>query len=97
AEEILKKDGLTAYASAEIEGFLLNGMHSEQHYDEKNGFELISIGGYFHSLPMDKLRQFIDTCAEAQRAMGFQNEKDHPEVAPSQFEMNFSYTDVLRA
>jgi len=29
--------------------------------------------------------------------MGFKNEKDHPEVAPSQFEMNFSYTDVVRA
>jgi glutamine synthetase len=46
---------------------------------------------------MDKLRQFIDTSAEAQRAMGFKNEKDHPEVAPSQFEMNFSYTEVVRA
>ena len=31
---------------------------------------------------------------EVQRAMGFQNEKDHPEVAPSQFEMNFSYSEV---
>ena len=28
--------------------------------------------------------------------MGFKNEKDHPEVAPAQFEMNFSYTDALR-
>jgi len=26
--------------------------------------------------------------------MGFENEKDHPEVAPSQFEMNYSYTEV---
>ena len=40
---------------------------------------------------------FIDRCAEAQRAMGFGNEKDHPEVAPSQFEMNFSYAEVVRA
>jgi glutamine synthetase len=46
---------------------------------------------------MDPLRTFIDRSAEAQRAMGFKNEKDHPEVAPSQFEMNFSYTDVVRA
>jgi glutamine synthetase len=29
--------------------------------------------------------------------MGFGNEKDHPEVAPSQFEMNFSYTEALIA
>jgi glutamine synthetase len=27
--------------------------------------------------------------------MGFENEKDHPEVAPSQFEMNFKYADAL--
>ena len=26
--------------------------------------------------------------------MGFANEKDHPEVAPSQFEMNYSYSEV---
>jgi glutamine synthetase len=26
--------------------------------------------------------------------MGFENEKDHPEVAPSQFEMNYSYSEV---
>ena len=29
--------------------------------------------------------------------MGFQNEKDHPEVAPSQFEINYSYADVIAA
>jgi glutamine synthetase len=40
------------------------------------------------------LRRFIDSAAEVQRAMGFGNEKDHPEVAPSQFEMNFSYTEA---
>ena len=91
------KKGLIPYASAEIEGFLLNGINAEQNFDEQTGFELISTGGYYHSLPLDKLRQFIDKAAEAQRAMGFQNEKDHPEVAPSQFEMNFSYTQALRA
>jgi glutamine synthetase len=35
--------------------------------------------------------------AEVQRAMGFQNEKDHPEVAPSQFEINYSYGEVVAA
>ncbi len=29
--------------------------------------------------------------------MGFENEKDHPEVAPSQFEMNYSYTEATIA
>jgi glutamine synthetase len=96
SEELKKKQGLVAYASAEIEGFLVDGVNAEQQYETK-GFSLISSGGYYHSLPMDRLRQFIDKAAEAQRAMGFKNEKDHPEVAPSQFEMNFSYTDALRA
>jgi glutamine synthetase len=43
------------------------------------------------------LRHFIDRCAEVQRAMGFENEKDHPEVAPSQFEINYSYAEVVAA
>ena len=29
--------------------------------------------------------------------MGFQNEKDHPEVAPSQFEINYSYAEAVGA
>jgi glutamine synthetase len=29
--------------------------------------------------------------------MGFENEKDHPEVAPSQFELNYSYSEVVNA
>ena len=48
-------------------------------------------------MPQDKLRLFIDRVAEVKNAMGFMNEKDHPEVAPSQFELNYSYTDALAA
>lgn len=94
--QLRNKEKIVAYVSAEIEGFLMDGVNTEQNY-EREGFELISTGGYFHSLPLDKLRQFIDATAEAQRAMGYKNEKDHPEVAPSQFELNFSYTQALRA
>lgn len=97
AAELKRKDGYTAYAAPEIEGFVVRGENAEQVFDEKAGFELVSTGGYFHSLPLDLLRTFIDRAAEAQRAMGFCNEKDHPEVAPAQFEMNFSYADVVRA
>ena len=56
----------------------------------RSKFEYVNTGGYYHSLPGDPLRTFIDTTAEVQRAMGFQNEKDHPEVAPSQFEINYA-------
>lgn len=91
------RDGQTVFASAEIEGFLVDGINAELNYEKNNGFSLISTGGYYHSLPLDRLKRFIDAAAEAQRAMGFKNEKDHPEVAPSQFELNFSYTEALRA
>lgn len=96
-KSLKNKEGLTAFVSPEIEGFLLDGIDAEQNYDGKTGFKLISMGGYYHSLPLGQLRIFIDASAEAQRAMGFSNEKDHPEVAPSQFEMNFSYIEALRA
>jgi glutamine synthetase len=95
--ELKAKKNIVPFTSTEIEGFLVDGINAEQDYTDVNGFKLISTGGYYHSLPLDSLRQFIDRSAEAQRAMGFRNEKDHPEVAPSQFEMNFSYTNALEA
>jgi glutamine synthetase len=97
AAEKYDEDGTTFYASNEIEGILFKGSHAEQSYADTGAFEFISTSGYYHSLPGDPLRTFIDTSAEVQRAMGFQNEKDHPEVAPSQFEMNYSYTEATIA
>jgi len=97
ARELREKKGITAGVAAEVEGFLVNGLNAEQNYSRTSGFALISTGGYFHSLPLDRLKMFIDASAEAQRAMGFRNEKDHPEVAPSQFELNFSYAAPVRA
>jgi glutamine synthetase len=70
---------------------------AEKHYAQTGKFEYVSTGGYYHSLPGDALRLFIDKSAEVQRAMGFQNEKDHPEVAPSQFEINYGYAEVVAA
>ena len=96
-EKLYAKDGTVAHAANEIEGFLFKGRDAERCYHETGRFEFISTGGYYHSLPGDALRQFIDTAAEVQRAMGFANEKDHPEVAPSQFEMNYGYTEATVA
>jgi glutamine synthetase len=93
-DRLYQKDGYVCNAANEIEGFLFKGRDAERHYHETGKFEFISTGGYYHSLPGDSLRSFIDTAAEVQRAMGFANEKDHPEVAPSQFEMNYSYTEA---
>ena len=95
--EPFRKDGYTLNAANEIEGFLFNGTDAERRYHETGKFEYVSMGGYYHSLPGDALRLFIDHAAEVQRAMGFQNEKDHPEVAPSQFEINYGYSEVVAA
>ena len=97
AAGLYKKHNYTLNAANEIEGFLFNGPDAERTYHETGKFEYVNTGGYYHSLPGDPLRNFIDTTAEVQRSMGFQNEKDHPEVAPSQFEINDNYAEVVAA
>src|SRR5215510_11739453 len=97
AGDLFKKQGYTLNAANEIEGFLFQGPDAERRYHETGKFDYVNTGGYYHSLPGDPLRTFIDTTAEVQRAMGFQNEKDHPEVAPSQFEINYGYGEVVAA
>ncbi len=97
SNERFEKDGYTLNAANEIEGFVFQGVDAEQAYGTAGKFAYVNTGGYYHSLPGDPLRQFIDTVAEVQRAMGFENEKDHPEVAPSQFEINYGYGEVVMA
>jgi glutamine synthetase len=95
--EQYEQNGYTFNLSNEIEGFVFRGRNAEQQFVETSKFELVSTGGYYHSLPGDTLRTFIDRAAEVQRAMGFANEKDHPEVAPSQFEMNYGHAEAVVA
>ncbi len=97
ADEQFKTNGYTLNAANEIEGFLFDGIDAERNFIETGTFEYANSGGYYHSLPGDPLREFIDLSAEVQRAMGFENEKDHPEVAPSQFEINYTYGDAVGA
>jgi glutamine synthetase len=96
-EELRTKEGITVNIAPEVEGFLFKGEKVEQDFEEKKGFELATMSGYFSSLPQDTLRLFIDKFAEVQRALAFQNEKDHPEVAPAQFELNYRYSVALDA
>ncbi|HEX2906222.1 MAG TPA: glutamine synthetase family protein [Phototrophicaceae bacterium] len=93
-DALYQRDGLTCNAAPEIEGFLFQGQSAEQLFVENRHFEPAGKGGYYHTLPGTPLRLFIDTAAEVQRALGFENEKDHPEVAPAQFEMNFSHSEA---
>lgn len=88
---------LTVNVAPEVEGFLVEGEYAEQDFDEEKGFKPASKTGYFSCLPQDRLRRFIDLVAEATSAMGFENEKDHPEVAPGQFELSYKYADALYA
>jgi glutamine synthetase len=97
AHELHAKEGYTLNAANEIEGFIFAGTDAERRFPETGRFEYVNTGGYYHSLPGDPLRTFIDTTAEVLRAMGFENEKDHPEVAPSQFEINYGYGEVVAA
>ncbi len=97
SSKLYTEQGYTLNAANEIEGFLFAGTDAERKFHETGKFEFVNTGGYYHSLPLDPLRRFIDTAAEVQRAMGFQNEKDHPEVAPSQFEINYGYGEVVAA
>src|SRR6202451_1288618 len=94
---LFKTKGYSLNAANEIEGFVFKGTDAERNFHETGKFEYVNTGGYYHSLPGDTLRLFIDRSAEVQRAMGFQNEKDHPEVAPSQFEINYGYSEVVNA
>ena len=95
SDEMFRKDNMVLHAAPEIEGFIFKGTDAERVYCETGRFEFISTGGYYHSLPKDPLRNFMDRAAEVQRALGLSNEKDHPEVAPSQFEMNFAFSDAM--
>ena len=97
AQQQFEANGYTLNAANEIEGFLFGGRDAERKFHIHPHFEYVNHGGYYHSLPGDPLRDFIDRAAEVQRAMGFENEKDHPEVAPSQFEINYSYGEVVAA
>ncbi|HKO18925.1 MAG TPA: glutamine synthetase family protein, partial [Acidobacteriaceae bacterium] len=97
ADKLYADKGWTLNAANEIEGFLFHGRDAERTFHETGRFNFVNTGGYYHSLPLDPLRQFIDTAAEVQRSMGFANEKDHPEVAPSQFEINYGYGEVVAA
>lgn len=95
--KLYQQEKTTINVSCEIEGILIKGMHAEENFNAKDGLKPATQSGYFHCLPQDDLIKFIDRVAEVKRALAFENEKDHPEVAPSQFELNYKYADILMA
>src|SRR6202163_1768444 len=63
ASEMHQKEGYTLNAANEIEGFLFQGSDAERRYHETGKFDYVNTGGYYHSLPGDPARTFIDTTA----------------------------------
>lgn len=94
-DKLRSEKNMVVNVAPEIEGFLFKGENAEQYFDKSRGFKLATMSGYFSSLPQDTLRLFMDKFAEVKRALGFQNEKDHPEVGPAQFELTFKYSQAL--
>lgn len=94
-KKLYAKDKTILHAANEIEGFLFEGQNAEKEYTHTHSFTPVARGGYYQTLQSDALQQFITNCADAQRALGFEPEKNHPEVAPGQFEINYSYTEIL--
>jgi len=64
SDKLYAEKKYTLNAANEIEGFLFAGRDAEKTYHETGKFEFINTGGYYHVLPLDPLRQFIDTAAE---------------------------------
>lgn len=57
--------------------------------------ELTDQGGYFDFAPLDRAQDVRRDIDYALEHMGFQLEASHHEVAPSQHEIDFRFTDVL--
>jgi len=78
AAEQYEREGYTLNAANEIEGFLFEGIDAEQRFLSHGAVRLCEPPAAITTrCPGDPLRRFIDTAAEVQRAMGFENEKDH--------------------
>jgi glutamine synthetase len=77
--------------------FLFNGADAERNYHDTGKFEYVNTGGYYHSLPGDPLRTFIDTTAEVQRAMGFRTRRITPKSLPRSLKSTTGYGEVVAA
>ena len=78
ADEQYAEKGYTLNAANEIEGFLFNGADAEAGYYTSGKFEYVNTGGYYHSLPGDPLRTFIDTYRRSAAFDGFSERKGPP-------------------
>jgi len=64
--------------------------------NETGKFEYVNTGGYYHSLPGDPCAHLLYHRGSP-ASHGFPEREGSPEVAPSQFEINYSYGEVVAA
>ncbi len=78
--------GYTFYVGPELEYFYFKSSEAPQPLDQ---------GGYFDLTPMDAATELRRETILAMEQMGVEVEYSHHEVAPSQHEIDFRYTDAL--
>ncbi|AEH60221.1 glutamine synthetase, type I [Methanosalsum zhilinae DSM 4017] len=90
AIEDAKKEGFTMNVGPELEFFVFK-------VDENHNptTELTDQGGYFDFAPLDRAQDMRRDIDYALEHMGFKLEASHHEVAPSQHEIDFRFSDVL--
>ena len=85
-----KDMGVEAFVGPEPEFFMFDKAESVIQS------ELLDDGGYFDLLPVDKGERIRKNIVIALEKMGFEVEAAHHEVAPSQHEIDFRYTNILK-
>ena len=83
------KMGYTFNTGPELEFFLFRLV------DGKPTTQFPDLGGYFDLAPNDSAENVRREIVLSLTAMGFEIEMSHHEVAPSQHEINFKYTDAV--
>ena len=98
-EGAVREERLHVDFANEIEGFSVRGHRCGEEIVPEHW--PVRLCEYRRLLPFAAQRSAAELyrhrAREKRRRDGFENEKDHPEVAPSQFEINYSYGEVVAA
>lgn len=84
--------GFEAFAGPEPEFFMVK---KEKNY-VRGDTRFLDTGSYFDLLPVDGGEEVRKKIVLSLQEMGFEVEAAHHEVAPSQHEIDFKYTDILK-
>ncbi|HIP91845.1 MAG TPA: glutamine synthetase, partial [Thermotoga sp.] len=90
-KEKAKKLGFSVFAGPELEFFIIPVDN-----DGEPILKFLDNGSYFDLLPLSKAEELRKDTAVALRKMGILVEASHHEVAPSQHEVDFKYSDILK-